>query len=97
MNCLTYALGKWWAEGGYLLIRRSVLARDFGVKSKWHPASWIPHFLHRSKGHVVTQYLPTAEQRLVNAKRGLLRSGLGLWSFDGKVTGDDNAEHDHGH
>ena len=35
MNCLTYALRKWWFVGGYLLVRRSQFSRVFNLKS-WH-------------------------------------------------------------
>jgi hypothetical protein len=96
VNCLTYVLRKGFAERkagrrwGYLIIRRSQLAFDFGITNPWHPASWVPHFLHRDQFHCITQYLPTPEQRAINRQCGLLRAWLGLWSFEGEVCGDDN-------
>ena len=89
MNCLTYAFGKWFREGGYVLMRASRLAGEFGVTSKWHPASWVPHFLHRDMNHVVTQFTATDIQRALNHKRGLFLTWISLWSFDGEVIGDD--------
>ena len=96
MNCLTYVLRKGAAERragrrwGYLIIRRSRLAADFGISNPWHPAMWVPHFLHRDQFHHVTQYMPTAKQRAINAQRGLWRSWLGLWRFEGDIRSDDN-------
>jgi hypothetical protein len=92
MNCLTYAFGKWLREGGYLLVRRSKLAEEFGITSKLHPASWVPHFLHRDHNHVVTQYTATDWQRTCNQQRGLFRTWLTLWHFKGVVVGDDKAD-----
>ena len=89
MNCLTYALNKWLREGGYLLVRQSRLAREFGITSNWHPASWVPHFLHRAKDHTVTQFTATDEQRERNKQRGLFRTWLTLWHFNGEIVGDD--------
>jgi len=89
MNCLTYAFNKWLREGGYLLMRKSKLAEEFGIKSKWHPVSWVPHFLHRDKNHVVTQYTATDEQRAANQKRGVLKTWINLWNFEGEIIGDD--------
>jgi len=45
-NCLTYALTKWYKEGGYLVIRKS--------KYVW----WVPHFLHMTEKGLITQYVP---------------------------------------
>lgn len=95
MNCLIYVLRKIRTErtagrrGGYILIRRSYLARDFGITNPWHPASWVPHFLHRDQHGVVTQYQPTEHQKWLNKHAGLFRVWLNLWSFEGEVTGDD--------
>ena len=91
-NCLTYALMKWLREGGYLMMRRSHLAREFGITNKWHPASWVPHFLHRDKQHNVTQYTVTDEHRVKEKEHGLFWAWSRLWTFDGHVTGDDKAE-----
>lgn len=94
-NCLTYVLGKIRSErkagrrGGYILIRRSYLARDFGIHSRWHPASWVPHFLHRDQDGVITQYQPTPEQIERDYRDGLFNTWLRLWKFEGQVIGDD--------
>jgi hypothetical protein len=92
-NCLNYAVGKWWREGGYVLVRRSFIAKECGIESLWHPASWVPHFLHRTKDHVITQFVPTKAQRDRNYKRGiwptLFISWLTLWWHEGEIVGDD--------
>ena len=98
-NCLTYVLGKIRAErkagrrGGYILIRRSYLARDFGITNRWHPASWVPHFLHRDQDGNITQYTPTPEQLVRDKADGLFITWLRLWKFAGMVTGDDYPGH----
>ena len=88
MNCLTYALRKWWFVGGYLLVRRSQFSRVFNLKS-WHPLYWVPHFLHRDYQHNITQYLPTEEQKAEHQRLGVWWAWLHLWSFRGEVCGDD--------
>lgn len=88
MNCFTYAVGKWMNEGGYILMRRSQLRLMF-PRPWWHPVNLVPHFLHRGWDHVVTQYVPTAEQKQKHLKDGLWRAWLDLWHFDGEVIGDD--------
>lgn len=93
MNCLSYALDKWKNDGGYLLVRRSHFARDFGIESKWHPVYWVPHFLHRSNAGVVTQYSPTQAQRERFKRRGPWSVVIQvLFHFEGEVVGDDVAE-----
>jgi hypothetical protein len=93
MNCLTYAVGKWLKEGGYLIVRRSRIGDQFGVKSNWHPIRWIPHFMHRSKTHEVTQYVPTPRQVEIDIERGVLKTllmgWLTLWRGGGHIIGDD--------
>jgi hypothetical protein len=91
-NCLSYALMKWLREGGTFMARRSYLAREFGITSKWHPVYWVPHFLHRDKQLNVTQFTVTEEQRMRNKKRGCFLTWITLWHFDGHVIGDDKAE-----
>lgn len=87
-NCLTYALSTWHRDGGYLLVRRSLAARMFGIRSRWHPVMWVPHFLHMSREGVITQYVPT-EETVAEHQGHLLSFWLGLWHFDGRViTGD---------
>lgn len=88
MNCLTYVIGRLWAEGGYFMSRRSQLAKLF-PRPKWHPVNFVPHFLHRSEGKVITQYQPTEAQKAHHLKVGLWWAWLDLWSFDGQIEGDD--------
>lgn len=57
MNCFTYAFSKWWKEGGYVRVRRSLLAEMKGV-GRFHIYNMLPHFLHESKDGVLTQYKP---------------------------------------
>lgn len=61
-NCFTYVINKMKNEDGYILIRRSRLNQEYNISSKWHPISWLPHFLHRSVDGVITQYTITEEQ-----------------------------------
>jgi hypothetical protein len=82
-NCLAYALRKWVTEGGSIIIRRSQLAAMF-PRPKWHIVNWIPHFLHRTRCLVITQFVPTARTKERHLKIGLLRAWLGLWSFRGR-------------
>jgi hypothetical protein len=86
----------WYKHGGSLIIRRSRLAKDFGITNKWHPAMWIPHFLHRDKQLQVTQYAPLPHIKEADKKRGiyktLLYKWLTLWFFEGHVIGDDESE-----
>ena len=88
MNCLTYALKKWASDGGYIMIRRSQLRVMF-PRPLWHPVHLVPHFLHRTHDHFVTQYVPTDEQKAEHLRLGLWRAWLDLWSFQGHVIGDD--------
>jgi hypothetical protein len=98
MNCLTYVIRKAIQErragrrGGYLIMRRSNLAKEFGITNPRHPASWVPHFLHKDQDRNVTQYVPTPEQRRTNHHRGLFKTWLNLWRFDGVVVGDDDPD-----
>ena len=87
-NCLTYAIGKWIKEGGYILIRRSHFYKDFNL-SWWHPLYWLPHFLHRSPGKTITQYSPTEEQRKTFREKGLFYTWFRLWHIEGYIRGDD--------
>lgn len=90
MNCLTYAVRKLFYEGGYLMIRRSQFAEVMGIKNKWNPFYWTPHFLHRSKDtKIVTQYLPTEEQIKKHKEMSCLVAWFQLWNFDGEIVGDD--------
>lgn len=47
-NCLIYAIRKWIAEGGYILMRMSYYG-------------WWPHFLHMSIDKIITHYSPMAK------------------------------------
>ena len=79
----------WIRHGGYLLIRKSRFIDEFPGASHWHLANLVPHFLHRSKDKVITQYLPTDADRAKAAKMGGFRRWLKMWHFDGYVAGDD--------
>lgn len=89
MNCLTYAVSKWLREGGYLLIRRSHFAEVVGIENKWNPLYWIPHFLHRSKDKIITQYTPTESQKRKDKQKGLFAAFFSLFHFEGEIIGDD--------
>lgn len=45
MQCLWYALDKWYLEGGYILFRKS---------SHW----CMPHVLHMTKDGLISHYVP---------------------------------------
>jgi hypothetical protein len=47
-QCLWYALDKWHAEGGYLML---------GKSTHWA----IPHVLHLSRSHMLTHFVPPAD------------------------------------
>ncbi len=46
MRCLTFAIGKWIKEGGYLWVRAS------------HYSRLLPHFGHMDKDGHITQFGP---------------------------------------
>jgi hypothetical protein len=73
-------------------MRRSEFAKAFGINNPWHPASWVPHFQHKDQDGKVTQYVPTAAQKQENQARGMWKTWLGLWRFDGIVVGDDDPD-----
>jgi hypothetical protein len=52
MRCLTYAVGKWVREGGYLLVRRS------------HFSRLCPHLLHMDRSGRITQFVPDHPKHL---------------------------------
>lgn len=94
-NCLTYALSMWWHHGGYLLVRRSLAWELFDVSNRpWWTFAWlvgcIPHFLHKSKNGVVTQYVPTPRQVEAHRKN-ILSFWFSLFSFEGMVVRGDKA------
>ena len=60
-------------RGGSIIIRRSQLANMF-PRPKWHIVNWIPHFLHRTRCLVITQFVPTARTKERHLKIGLLRA-----------------------
>jgi hypothetical protein len=69
-------------------MRRSMAAKHFGIRSKWHPVMWVPHFLHMSKDGVITQYVPTPET-VAEHTGSVWRFWMDLWHFEGRiVTGD---------
>ena len=96
MNCLTYTISKAIEErragrrGGYILMRRSYLARLYGITNRLHPVQLVPHFMHRDQDGNVTQYVPTAAQKREFIQQGLFQTWLRLWHFDGIVVGDDD-------
>lgn len=87
-NCLTYAVGQWRREGGYLLIRRSRLAVAFRLPH-WHPLWWVPHFLHMSPTGRITQYRPSEEQSRVDCAANHWWAWVRLWHFDGEIVEGD--------
>lgn len=52
MRCLAHALGRFWRDGGYLIVRRS----------HW---GWFPHFLWAAdlRGLEVEQFKPEAPRQ----------------------------------
>ena len=87
-NCLTYALGMWLREGGYIRMRRSMIARLHGV-GKWHVFNLVPHFLHESKAGRLTQLVRTDAENARAKRLGPLLDWLWLWHFTGKVVEGD--------
>lgn len=83
-NCLTYALYKFFTEGGRILIRRSYFSRDFNL-SKWNILYWVPHFLHKTKKGYITEYVPTDAQKEKFEKYGFWYILLTLIHIDGYV------------
>ena len=88
-NCLFYAVGQWLKHGGYILMRRSHFAEEFNVTSRWHPAWYIPHFLHRTKAHEVTQFTADPKFSEMPNTPSKFKAWLMLWWFEGKIIGDD--------
>src|SRR6056297_1676762 len=85
-NCLTYAVPKWWREGGCLVIRRARILELFGYKvTPWHPMFWVPHFAHLSCLGVITQYTATPQARAEHKSGGVWRFWLYLWHFEGQI------------
>lgn len=77
MNCFTYAFSKWRKEGGYVRVRRSLLAELKGV-NRFHVYNLLPHFLHESKEGVLTQYKPMKYEDDYIKKASFLRV---LWKY----------------
>lgn len=94
-NCLSYAVTKWWREGGYIAMRRSLAWELFAVgKRPWYsPARLViivPHFLHFDRDGQMTQYVPTPQQ-VARHKRCLLKFFFSLLYFRGHVVKGDAA------
>jgi hypothetical protein len=96
-NCLTYAVGKLWAEGGKLVVRRSLAYEKFALHLKpwWSVQKWlvwsVPHFMHMGYDGRITQFVPTSEE-VEKHSNSLWRFWLALWSLNGEVIeGDDEA------
>lgn len=87
-NRLSYAFGKWRRDGGYIIVRRSLAASKFGIRSRWHPVYWVPHFLHMSKEGTITQYVPS-ERKVEEHQGNVWRFWLDLWHFEGCVVVGD--------
>ena len=87
-NCLTYALGMWIKHGGYVKIRRSLIARLHGV-GKWHWLNLVPHFLHESKDGYITQLVRNPEENAKAKRLGPWMDWLWLWHFDGVIVEGD--------
>jgi hypothetical protein len=49
-NCFAYAVGQWWAHGGYVVVYRS----HFG---------WWPHFLWSPDLKTFYEFMPVAPKR----------------------------------
>lgn len=97
-NCLTYAVGKLWREGGKLIMRRSLAYEKFALHQApwWNVNKWlvwcVPHFLHMDYDGVVTQLVPTAEE-VERHSEHLWRFWWALWNLNGTVVqGDDEAD-----
>jgi hypothetical protein len=89
-NCLTYALGKFIREGGYLVMRKSHIASFHGV-GRYHPFHLVPHFLHMDRKGAVTQLGRTPEEQKKAKELGPLLDWMWLWHFEGHIiTGDDD-------
>ena len=87
-NCLTYAIRKWLAEGGYVLVRKSLIARFHHVP-RWHPLNLVPHFLHQSMDGKITQMIRSVEEEEKARRAGPWLDWLWLWHFDGRVVESD--------
>lgn len=87
-NCLTYAVGMWFRHGGYIMIRKSLIARLHGV-GKWHPLQLVPHFLHRTKDGKITQLVRTPEESARAKEKGPWRDWAWLWHFEGHIIEGD--------
>lgn len=87
-NCLTYAFGMWLRFGGYVRMRKSMIAKLHGV-GKWHIFNLVPHFLHESKSGEVTQLIRTAEENANAVKKGPWLDWIWLWHFKGHIVKGD--------
>lgn len=87
-NCLTYAIGMWLKHGGYIRMRRSMIARLHGV-GPWHVFNLAPHFLHESKDGRLTQLVRTDAENARAKELGPWLDWLWLWRFTGHVVEGD--------
>jgi hypothetical protein len=88
-NCLTYALSKWLNDGGYIMVRKSMIAELHGV-GKYHVLNLVPHFLHKSRNGVITQLVRTPEENERAKSKGPWFDWLWLWHFDGMILEGDH-------
>jgi len=87
-NCLTYALGMWWKYGGYVKVRKSLIAKLHGV-GPWHWLNLVPHFLHQTRDGQVTQLVRSPEEIARAKELGPWLDWLWLWHFQGQILNDD--------
>lgn len=87
-NCLTYAMGQWLRHGGYVKMRKSLIARLHGV-GPFHPFHLVPHFLHEGVDGRVTQLTRTPEEEASALAKGPWRDWMWLWHFQGRVVEGD--------
>ncbi|MDZ7809197.1 MAG: hypothetical protein U5L11_02455 [Arhodomonas sp.] len=92
-NCITYALPKYWNEGGILMFRRARVLETFGMRvTKWNPFFWVPHVGHMSCSGRIAQYSPTLASRKRHKEDGILKFWIHLWHFEGHVEEMEVAE-----
>ena len=101
-NCLTYAICTWFkykketGNGGYIKIRKSLIAELHGV-GRYNILHLVPHFLHETVDGKVTQLVRNDQENARAKKLGPWFDWLWLWRFEGKIvegdilyTGDKN-------
>jgi hypothetical protein len=87
-NCLTYAISMWIKHGGYIKMRKSLIAELHGC-GKYHILNLVPHFLHQTREGKVTQLVRTKEENIKAKKFGPFLDWLWLWHFNGEIVEED--------